>query len=348
MFEPRGHASARSQDMEPDAPVWDEWVADEATDENWLVSYADMLSVILAMVVLLLGRMVMAGAAAPKAPPEPAAIAEVSAPAPEAVPPDADDLLLPSPAAGRTVSGVVDTSLSLRLLPDWEVLVSPSASSALAFVALMSTARPIIDDLDLPPGPPGPLEVLDAGSSNEAAARSDADVGSPGRRLADLVEQRFRGTIEVRQQETGVLLTIADVVLFDTASAKLAPDALRMLEDLSVTLREAGDAQVSVEGHTDDRPVHDGEFASNWDLAAARANAVTRFLLTQGFDSQRVHSVSYADTRPVADNATSNGRAANRRVELRIEFVENERLGLASDGRAAQVRGLGDAPVAFN
>ena len=65
------------------------------------------------------------------------------------------------------------------------------------------------------------------------------------------------------------------------------------------------------------------EFASNWDLAAARANAVTRFLLARGFDPSRVHSVSYADTRPVADNGTAAGRAANRRVELRIEFPED-------------------------
>jgi chemotaxis protein MotB len=50
---------------------------------------------------------------------------------------------------------------------------------------------------------------------------------------------------------------------------------------------------------------------------------VTRYLLDHGFAPQRVHSVSYAETRPVADNATADGRAANRRVELKVEFVAN-------------------------
>ena len=86
-------------------------------------------------------------------------------------------------------------------------------------------------------------------------------------------------------------------------------------------MREAGDARISVEGHTDDVPVQGGVFDSNWDLAAARANAVTRYLLAQGFAPARLQSVSYADTRPVSDNATAEGRAANRRVELQIEFT---------------------------
>ena len=63
-----------------------------------------------------------------------------------------------------------------------------------------------------------------------------------------------------------------------------------------------------------------GAFRSNWDLAAARANAVTAYLLAHGFSPQRLHSVSYADTRPVVDNGTAESRAANRRVELAIDF----------------------------
>jgi chemotaxis protein MotB len=94
-----------------------------------------------------------------------------------------------------------------------------------------------------------------------------------------------------------------------------------LLTDLAATLREAGDARISVEGHTDDVPVQGGAFDSNWSLAAARANAVTRFLLEQGFAPTRLQSVSYADTRPVADNGSAEGRAANRRVELQVELA---------------------------
>jgi chemotaxis protein MotB len=94
-----------------------------------------------------------------------------------------------------------------------------------------------------------------------------------------------------------------------------------LLNELAATLREVGEAQISIEGHTDNRPVLGGEFRSNWDLASARANAVTEFLLAHDFAPQRLHSVSYADTWPVADNGTADGRAANRRVELAIEFA---------------------------
>jgi chemotaxis protein MotB len=113
--------------------------------------------------------------------------------------------------------------------------------------------------------------------------------------------------------------------LFDSARAELQASALPLLGDLAATLREAGDARISVEGHTDDVPVQGGAFDSNWDLAAARANAVTRYLLDQGFAPARLQSVSYADTRPVADNGTPDGRAKNRRVELQIELAADAR-----------------------
>ncbi|HUO66073.1 MAG TPA: OmpA family protein, partial [Gammaproteobacteria bacterium] len=82
------------------------------------------------------------------------------------------------------------------------------------------------------------------------------------------------------------------------------------------------EARISVEGHTDNVPVQGGPFPSNWDLASARANAVARYLLEQGFEPSRLQSVSYADTRPVASNDTEEGRAANRRVELQIGFLD--------------------------
>jgi chemotaxis protein MotB len=146
---------------------------------------------------------------------------------------------------------------------------------------------------------------------------------SPSRedRLASLVEQRFRGQIEARRRNRGVALTIPEVALFDSARVQLQDSALPLLSELAATLREAGDVRISVEGHTDNVPVQGGAFDSNWSLAAARANAVTRHLLEQGFAPERLQFVSYADTRPVADNSTPQGRAANRRVELQIELA---------------------------
>ena len=216
-----------------------QWEAEDR-DDTWLISFADLISTTLAMVVLLFGRAALttpADAAALAPPPQIAAPAPVVAPAPIAEAPVAD-------------------------------------------------SEP-----------------------------------SPESRLASLVTARFAGRISAEQRKEGVVLTIPEVALFDSARAELHSSALPLLNELAATLREVGEAQISVEGHTDDRPVLGGEFRSNWALAGARANAVTEFFLANGFAPQRLHSVSYADTRPVADNGNAQGRAANRRVELAIEFT---------------------------
>lgn len=335
MFEPGRNVPRSTADSDtPDADLLCAW-GSEAADEGWLVSYADMLSVVLAMVVLLLGRLVLAGGATEAAPvvaspadapvlasavdrPLPAVLDDAPvATTPASVdPPNLDSLLLPEPVPGRPALGVADTGLALRTLPDVHVLLVPDVTAGVSPVA---TRPPELDALDLPPWP---TPTSSDAETTEAAATSSMTVDRE-RRLALSIERRFRGKVVAEPEDSGVLLTIADVVLFGSARADLASPAKQMLTDLAETLRAAGDVRVSVEGHTDNRPIEGGEFASNWDLAAARANAVTRFLLARGFDAGRVHSVSYADTRPVADNGTTAGRAANRRVELRIEFPDD-------------------------
>jgi chemotaxis protein MotB len=141
-------------------------------------------------------------------------------------------------------------------------------------------------------------------------------------RVADLIEQRFGGQIAATRREHGLEITIPEVALFASARAVLQESAQPVLTELAATLREGGETRISVEGHTDDVPVQGGQFASNWDLASARANAVARYLLEHGFEPWRLQSVSYADTRPVAGNDSEAGRAANRRVELQISFID--------------------------
>lgn len=140
----------------------------------------------------------------------------------------------------------------------------------------------------------------------------------PFERLAGLVAADEFTRLE--RDERGVTLKIPDVVLFDSARAELKPTALPILDKVAQALADLGDVDIAVHGHTDDRPVLGGVFDSNWALAAARANAVTAFLLERGFAPTRLRAVSFAATRPVADNGTDEGRARNRRVEIRAEF----------------------------
>ena len=160
-------------------------------------------------------------------------------------------------------------------------------------------------------------------------------------RFSELVEQRFQGEVTAVPRDHGVSIEIPDVVLFESARAELQDSAQLMLTRLALTLRETGEADIAVEGHTDNRPVHGGEFSSNWELAAARANAVTRFLPARGLAAHRLRAVSYGDTRPISDNNSVDGQAANRRVELRVEFLAsaetNEAVGVETQ-RSSQER----------
>ena len=127
--------------------------------------------------------------------------------------------------------------------------------------------------------------------------------------------------VEIVHDANGMTLQIAEVVLFDSSKARLKDTAEPLLERAVLLLNAFGEVDVAVQGHTDDRPVQGGQYQSNWELASARANAVAAFLLNSGFPPERLRLESYADTRPIADNATDEGRSRNRRVELRVEMT---------------------------
>lgn len=76
---------------------------------------------------------------------------------------------------------------------------------------------------------------------------------------------------------------------------------------------------IAVHGHTDAVPIHSVRYPSNWELSGARAGSVVRYFEANGIDKQRLRAVGFADTRPLADNDSAEGRASNRRVELVLE-----------------------------
>lgn len=126
--------------------------------------------------------------------------------------------------------------------------------------------------------------------------------------------------VEVASYQGSVNLEISDDILFDRGSASLKSVGQDLLDKVAVLVSQQ-DCTVSVEGHTDDVPIRNSRFASNWELSATRATNVTRFLIAHAVDSRRVRAVGYADTRPRADNGTAQGRARNRRVSLVLHIA---------------------------
>ena len=127
--------------------------------------------------------------------------------------------------------------------------------------------------------------------------------------------------IEVVVNESTVSFRISSEILFSSGQADLSLAGLAVLRHL-VPVFNSTDHRVMVEGHTDSMPIRSGRYPSNWELSGARAGSVVRYLEANGVASKRLRAVGYADTKPLADNASAEGRANNRRVELVMEKPE--------------------------
>ncbi|SDD51902.1 OmpA/MotB family protein [Aquimonas voraii] len=124
--------------------------------------------------------------------------------------------------------------------------------------------------------------------------------------------------IEVLVKDKRISFRISSEILFESGQADLSLGGLTLLRRLLPVLRESPHP-IAVHGHTDAVPIRSARFPSNWELSGARAGSVVRYFEANGIDKQRLRAVGFADTRPLADNASAEGRASNRRVELVLE-----------------------------
>ncbi|MDP2097271.1 MAG: OmpA family protein [Methylobacter sp.] len=116
-------------------------------------------------------------------------------------------------------------------------------------------------------------------------------------------------------------LEIQDKLLFKSSDAELTADGGALLKQLTPLLRQAI-GLILIEGHTDNMPIKTAQFPSNWELGSSRATSVLHFLVLQQLDSSRLRAITYADTMPIADNETEEGREKNRRVNILIKLSE--------------------------
>ena len=132
--------------------------------------------------------------------------------------------------------------------------------------------------------------------------------------LAPLVKE---GKVRVTQNSRGVSVEINASVLFDPGEARLTSESTEALRAVAVLLKD-DTHDVQVEGHTDNQPIRNALFPSNWELSAVRASSVVRLFIDAGVAPERLTAVGHASKISVADNATPEGRARNRRVAVTI------------------------------
>ncbi len=129
----------------------------------------------------------------------------------------------------------------------------------------------------------------------------------------------FGDAVSFRREDRGLVVSIvSDDVLFAAGSADLRPQGSAALDALAVALGSLPN-RISIEGHTDDVPISSGRFPSNWELSTSRASVVLRYLVDRhGMDPARLVAGGYAEQRPLESNATVEGRARNRRVDIAV------------------------------
>lgn len=215
--------------------------------------------------------------------------------------------------------------------------VNPSIEGG---VGLLSTGDGVAELVSTPPAVNQQAEPSETASGGGGTGTSDAagegdealdgvsEITTPEQ--AEALRQRIENAIEqinadefvqVTLTDRGVVLTFDEAVLFPSGQATINVDGQIVLGSVAQVLRPYGN-QITVEGHTDTVPTRGTDWPTNWELGAARAVNVTRFLAELGgIPGAQMQAVTFGEFRPAGDNSTEEGRAANRRVEL-VVLVE--------------------------
>ncbi|NMM36057.1 MAG: flagellar motor protein MotD [Glaciimonas sp.] len=132
--------------------------------------------------------------------------------------------------------------------------------------------------------------------------------------LSPLIQE---GKVRVTQTSLGVSVEINASVLFPSGDAKLTEESGQALKAVAAVLKNDTHV-IQVEGHTDNLPIRNLMFPSNWELSAVRASSVVRLFIENGIVERRLTAVGYGPTRPIVENNTAEGRSKNRRVAVTI------------------------------
>jgi chemotaxis protein MotB len=179
------------------------------------------------------------------------------------------------------------------------------------------------------------IKVASASDKNPGGTGFGIDVDELRRQLESALGDEIRQhEVQMRVTPEGLLVSLREVGFFNTGQAELLNNGHSTLTRIATVLGGRG-FEIRVEGHTDNVPVHNSRFKSNWELSTARATTVVALLTEHdGFDPLLVSAAGYSKYRPVEHNSTAQGRAANRRIDLVVVGQVQEKDKLAQ-GQAA-------------
>lgn len=236
---------------------------EEHVDESWLIPYADILTLLLALFIVLFA------------------------------------------------SSQVDSQKFQQLMQSF----SKALNGGVGFIEYMNpssnTTQEVTVDI-----PPPPSDILDA---NEMELR-ERDLTQLKQDIDQYIqENNLSAQIETQISKNELMIVIRDHALFDSGSAAVKQESRKLGASLSQLLVKYKQFEVMVAGHTDNQPIRNGKFSSNWDLSTERAlNFMQVLMQNKELNPAKFRAVGFGEYRPIDTNTTPQGRAKNRRVEVSI------------------------------
>jgi chemotaxis protein MotB len=162
------------------------------------------------------------------------------------------------------------------------------------------------------------------GEAKKAAAEQQEFQELKRRIDAQARKAGLQGKVLTTVRRRGLVIEIlTDKLFFDSGSAQLKPEALGILDKIAVILAGELTHPIVVEGNTDSQPISGAQYPSNWELSGARAAAVVRDFTGHGINPRRMSFTGYGSTMPIADNSTAAGRSKNRRVDVVLSRIHS-------------------------
>lgn len=169
------------------------------------------------------------------------------------------------------------------------------------------------------------VNISGKGQNKSAGAGKTTVADASGKTLAELLpilskelQQEIRnGRLALRMTSRGLTISFTQAALFPSGEDEIAPDFYGTIQTIADAMNKVPNP-VRAEGHTDSVPIHNSKFQSNWELSAARSIALVELLTKFGVARERLSIAGYADTSPIDNNDTEQGRQKNRRVDIVI------------------------------
>lgn len=265
---------------------------DEHIDESWLIPYADILTLLLALFIVLF------------------ASSQIDQKKFEAV---AESFA--SELDGGT--GILDSNSPTDIEDD-------GTSSQIPSIIDQEVEK---DDTETEPGAGGDSDVEIDATELYTAAQDQKELEQMQQAFQEFAEENgIEARVTTELDNRGLVVKLREGVLYESGSADLNGDAAKLAREISQMFESEVPRTIYIEGHTDNVPTNQSEYPTNWELSSARAINFMKIILENSeLDPRKFSATGYGEYRPIASNDTAQGKAENRRVEIVISrFIEQE------------------------